>query len=215
MNLDVRLAQAADDQAALFHFRYRVYVEEQRLSPSGSDHGRKWLRDRLDEYSTSYGLWHGDEVVGSLRLTYLADVPDIGQLIEKFEMGPALDHFGLSALCTSSRFMFDARFASSKGMFRVMAAAYRDAIARGVRLVYGDCSAALLPFYRHLGYRAYARPFDDPSYGVKMPLLMLGRDQKWLRQVQSPLARLAKLYPDDCEAREWFDRTYETSQPMC
>lgn len=147
-------------------------------------------------------------MVGSLRVTYIADVPDIRPLVERFRMEPAIDAFGRSALCTTSRFMVEHPFAGGKGMLRLMAAAYRDAAARQVRLVYGDCSAEMLPFYRHLGYRTYAPPFVDPSYGLRVPLLMVGRDGHWFSQARSPLARVAVSFAEDVEAREWFDRTW-------
>jgi hypothetical protein len=196
------------DRLELFRFRYRVYVAEQRLSPSGADHVARTLEDDLDRCSASYALWNGSGVVGSSRVTYLADVPDAAALVAKFRMDPALAAFGPSALCTSSRFMFTIRFAASKGMFRLMAAAYRDAAARGVRLIYGDCSPSLLSFYLHLGYRTYSSPWYDTSYGWKVPLLMLGRDHQWLQHCRSPLATLAAGYPEDLEARGWFERTY-------
>jgi N-acyl-L-homoserine lactone synthetase len=208
MGLEARPANSHTERAQLFRFRYRIYVEEQRLSPAGADHVGKTLCDPLDAFSTSYALWSGSEVVGSLRLTYLTDVPDIGPLLRQYCMGPALESFGLSPLCASSRFMFDERFAASKGVFRLMAAAYQDAVARGIRIVYGNCSPPLLSFYLHLGYRVYSAPFSDPSYGPKVPLLMLGRDREQFHLVGSPLRRLAALHPTDLEARAWFGRTY-------
>src|SRR5207244_1081844 len=115
---------------------------------------------------------------------------------------------GRPALCTTSRFMVQHPFARGKSMLQLMETAYRDAAARQVRLIYGDCSPAMLPFYRHLGYRTYAPPFQDPSYGIKVPLLMVGRDRPWFVWVRSPLARVAACFPHDAEARAWFDQTY-------
>jgi len=208
MNSVVFRAASTDELRRLYQFRFRIYVEEQGLAPPGADHMGRLLHDALDDCSVSYGLSSEGAVVGSLRVTHLDDVPDPAPLIAKFAMGPAVDTFGRSALCTTSRFMFDARFARGKGVFQLMREAYRDCAARGIRLVYGDCSLGLLPFYQHLGYRTYATPFTEPGYGMKTPLLMLGRDRQWFAQVRSPLARVAAGYPDDPEARAWFTRLY-------
>jgi hypothetical protein len=91
-----------------------------------------------------------------------------------------------------------------------MEAAYKDAKRLGVRLNYGDCSPNLIPFYEHLGYRAYGPWFEDPEYGVKSPLLMLVGDRDRFRQVGSPLRRVADRYPDDAEARDWFEGAHRS-----
>ncbi len=80
---------------------------------------------------------------------------------------------------------------------------------QGLRLKdFGDCSPHLLPFYEHLGYRRYTAAFNDTAYGFKVPILMLLGDRKRFEQVRTPLARIATEYPDDAEARAWFERTY-------
>jgi N-acyl-L-homoserine lactone synthetase len=208
MKLEVREARSPEERYALYGFRYRIYVEEHGLSPAGADPVRRILEDALDQWSVSYALWNDDRVVGSLRLTYLCQVPDPAFLIERFAMMPAIDVFGAPALCTSSRFMIQAGYSRGKGVLALMERAYQDSAQRQVRLVYGDCSPRLLPFYEHLGYRAYASTFVDASYGLKIPLLLVGRDQHWLRKVRSPLARIARSHPDDPEARDWFARRY-------
>lgn len=89
-------------------------------------------------------------------------------------------------------------------MLRLIDMAFQEACNRGIRLIFGDCSPDLLRFYLHLGYRTYAPSFSDPSYGLKIPLVMVARDHSWFAQVRSPLARAALCFPDDEEARLWI-----------
>src|SRR5262245_21457232 len=104
--------------------------------------------------------------------------------------------------------MIEAGYSRGKGVLQLMERGYRDSATRQIRVAYGDSSPRLLPFYKHLGDRPYSGTFQDASYGLKVRLLLLGRDLAWLRQVRSPLARIASQYPDDPEAREWFARSY-------
>jgi GNAT superfamily N-acetyltransferase len=205
--------RSREEREKLFRFRYRIYVEEKGLRPAEADHTRRQLHDWLDEYSASYALFDGTEVTGSLRVTFLIDVPDPAPLVARYEMAPALAAFGPDAVCTTSRFMLDRRFARGKGMRNLVQAAYRDALARGVRLNYGDCGPELVAFYEHLGYRTYGGPFTDPSYGPKVRLLMLLRDGERLRHVRSPLAQPSAEFPQDVLARTWFERTYGDAAP--
>jgi hypothetical protein len=206
--LSVAPAQTEVERAAIFRFRYRVYAEELGLSPPEADHEARVLIDSLDSAAVSYALLDDGEVVGSLRLIYLDDLADPAPLIEKFSMQPALAAFGSSAICTTSRFMLDPQRRHGKAILQLMERVYVDAAERGVRLNYGDCSPHLLPFYEHLGYRRYACPYNDTSYGLKVPILMLGRDREGLQRLRSPLAAVSRRYADDSAAREWFARSY-------
>ena len=205
----LRVAAATDraERERVFAFRYRVYVEELKMTDA-ADHTRKWLVDDLDDHSLCYAVFDGDEVLGSLRVTPLGDLPDPGPLREKFAFAPAEHHFGLAAMCSTSRFILDQRLRHGTVIFKLMRAAYRDMAARGVRLNYGDCSPHLLPFYEHLGYRRYTHGYNDTAYGYKLPILMLIRDRSSFEAVRSPLRRLAADQVDDVEARRWFEQTY-------
>lgn len=209
MGISVIQAVSEADREKVFEFRYRVYVEELGLSPPGADHARKRLWDPLDEASVSHALFEDGKAVGSLRVTFLDDVPDPTPLIEKFEMAPAIAAMGRPAICTTSRFILHPRVRQGKAIFLLMESAYEQAMARGnCRLNYGDCSPHLLLFYEHLGYRQYTRAYNDTAYGLKVLILMLGRDRGRFEHVRSPLLRVVSRYPDDPEAREWFERTY-------
>ena len=208
MGFQVRLAETHEDREAIFRFRYRVYVDELGLHPAETDRGKKILRDEVDDEGLSYGLFDEGRVVGSLRILFFEDVRRLDTLIEKYKCRPALDTFGESALCATSRFMLDPNLRGGRVILKLMSAVYRNACRRGARLNFGDCSPHILPFYEHLGYRRYTRAYNDTSYGYKLPILMLIRDIERFGQVRSPLLRIAREQDDDQAARDWFGRTY-------
>ncbi|MDH3451236.1 MAG: cyclic nucleotide-binding domain-containing protein [Gammaproteobacteria bacterium] len=203
----VRRIETESERASVYAFRYRIYVQELAMT-SEADHERKWLRDEFDDYATSFAVFDGQQVLGSLRMLFLDDLPDISELVEKFALTPAIDALGTTAIATTSRFILDARLRHGKVIFRLMRAAFAAARERGVRLNYGDCSPHLLPFYEHLGYRRYTKGYNDTLYGYKIPILMLVGDQLQFQTMRSPLARLAAQGEHDAQARDWFARTY-------
>src|SRR4051812_34061214 len=87
-------------------YRYRVYVERLGLlSPSATQRERAELTDELDDVSTSFAIFDGDDVVGSLRLTLLDDVVDASPLHAKFGFTDVTDRFGSASVCITSRFI--------------------------------------------------------------------------------------------------------------
>jgi CRP-like cAMP-binding protein len=201
-------ADTLEERAAVYAFRYRIYVEQMGLEPPGADHGRRQLVDELDPHSRNYALLDDGEVVGSLRCIYLDAVPDPAPLVAKFHLEPALVTFGKSQIATTSRFMLDPKLRQSTAIIKLIQLAYDDAQRRGTRLNYGDCSPHMLDFYEHMGYRRYTAGYNDSFFGFKVPILMLIGDKDYFGRVRSPLSRIAASYPDDCDARNWFARTY-------
>jgi CRP-like cAMP-binding protein/GNAT superfamily N-acetyltransferase len=208
VSITVAAAHTADERAAVYAFRYHIYVEEMGLQPPGADHQRRELADEYDPHGVSYALIEDGVIVGSVRCLFIDQLPDPSALIAKFHMEPALAAFGASAITTTSRFMLHPRLRHGTAILRLIQAAYDDARRRGIRLNYGDCSPHMVEFYEHMGYRRYTRAYNDTSFGFKLPILMLTGDQMLFAHVHSPLSRLAAPYRDDVEAREWFTRTY-------
>jgi len=81
MSLRVGAVQGRAELERVFRFRYRVYVEELKMTDL-ADHGRKWLVDDLDEHSLSYAVFDGDDVLhrceGSLPSTQMTWMPAPG-----------------------------------------------------------------------------------------------------------------------------------------
>ena len=213
MSLAIAKISTPEEQEQIFRFRYRVYVEELAMTTE-ADHERKWLRDDLDEGSVSYAVMDEGEVRGSLRVTYLEDLPDPTKLVEKFRMEAAVEAFGYAAICTTSRFILDQKLRHGRIIYRLMQSALIDLQERGGRLNFGDCSPHLLPFYEHLGYRRYTAGFNDTNYGFKLPILMLLGDHEVFQRVRSPLRRQVLKAPHDAELCDWFGKTYPKYQSL-
>ncbi|TDI41304.1 MAG: cyclic nucleotide-binding domain-containing protein [Acidobacteria bacterium] len=207
MAFTVKRIETSEEQEAIFKFRYRVYVEELAMTED-ADHEGKRLLDAYDAHAVSYAIFEDGEVMGSLRVIHPVDLPDPGSIIAQYQMQPAIEAVELGGICTTSRFILHPRLRHGKIIFRLMQAAYGDAVSRGTQVSYGDCSPHLLPFYEHLGYRRYTAGYNDTAYGFKVPILLLVGDQEHFKKIRSPLRRLAKAVPDDVAARNWFATSY-------
>ncbi|MDH3234049.1 MAG: cyclic nucleotide-binding domain-containing protein [Alphaproteobacteria bacterium] len=195
------------EREALYAFRYKVYVSELAMTDE-ADHERGWLYDDYDERCINYALFDGDEVVGSLRVIRMSEVKTLDPFIEKFSLAPALAEFGPEPIVTTSRFMIADRLRNSMAIFRLLQKMWESATKFDIRLNYGDCSPHLVAFYERLGYRRYVDGFNDDAYGFKLPLLMIVRDNEFMRRVRSPFAAMNSDDGDDGEARDWFTQTY-------
>ena len=134
MGFQIRLAETDKDREAIFRFRYRVYVDELGLRPAEADHGKRVLYDALDDKGLSYGLFDDEQVVGTLRILFFEDVERLDPLIDKYQCRPALDAFGESALCATSRFMLDPHLRGGRVILKLMSAVFLDACRYGARL---------------------------------------------------------------------------------
>jgi N-acyl-L-homoserine lactone synthetase len=203
----VREVTTDQEREALFAFRYQVYVSELAMTDE-ADHERGWLRDDYDDHSTNYALFEDDAVVGALRIIRMSEIGDIDPFMEKFSMAPALSEFGAQAIVATSRFMIADRLRNTMAILHLLRKLWEYSGAHGVRLNYGDCSPHLVAFYERLGFRRYVEGYNDDAYGFKLPLMMIMRDNAFMRRVRSPFASMNTDEGDDREARDWFAKTY-------
>lgn len=207
MSVQIKVIDTPAERERIFAFRYRVFIEQLGMKRD-ADHDRKWLRDELDEAAVFFAACENDQVLGSLRLLFLRDLPDSKPLVTRFRMTSAVKAVGREAICTTSRLILDQSLTDGKVIFSLMRAAYEAAHKNGARINYSDCSPHLLPFHEHLGYRRYTSGFNDTANGYKVPILMLTGDHAQFKRVNSPFARVAERFPDDTEARTWFEKSY-------
>jgi CRP-like cAMP-binding protein len=210
MAIEYCVARSEEEREQIYRFRYRIYVQELGLHPPEADHVDKRVRDEFDPYSTIYALRDDDSgaVVGTIRATYMAQLPDASPFIAKYEMGPAVSAFGLAALSATGRFMLDPSVRGGQASQQLLLGGYADTRNAGIRINFSDCSPYLIRFEERLGQRRYIPPFEDAAFGFKLRIMMVMGDREHLFRCRSPLAPLAESFPDDAEARAWFAATY-------
>ena len=204
---DIQVARRDEDRERIFRFRYDVYVTEMGKSPAEADHQKKIIRDELDE--DAHLLYAEDEgqIVGTVRLNCRSKkkFPDVWEQrydIEKF--APSFgDHISMT-----SRMMVAKDYRGSSVPAALVGAVYSAGREMGSKFDFCNCAPSLLEFYEQIGFRRFTDGFVDEDNGYHVPLVMVVRDTQYLRQVRSPLYRVARNFEHEPETGAWFQETF-------
>lgn len=192
----VVLADSAEERAAVYAFRYHVYVREMgKTALPGADHGRGWIRDSEDEAARLFAVRAESRLVATLRSARGA-----GALGETFAplvaARPALAALEAGRIGVSGRLMVSEDLRGSLALYRLLGAAYDDALESGVEADLCVCAPALVGLYQHLGYRRIGEARSEPSLGLRVPMALIVRDLEHLKAVGSPFYRRLARRPD-------------------
>jgi hypothetical protein len=78
---------------------------------------------------------------------------------------------------------------------------YRFALKNGVRLLFCDCRPHLIGTYLRLGFRTYAKTYNDPIAGLLAPLVLVMDDVAHLERVGSRFFPLTKGWQPNADMR--------------
>lgn len=196
----------------IYRFRYSIYVEEMGKPMPGADHERRTLRDELDERSTHLMALRGEELIGTIRITWGAD-----GLPARFVNWYGLDRFDgfpKKEISFTGRLMVSEGLRSSAVSLALAREAYRLGRERGVGFDFIHTTPALIPFFERLGHRRYASEFLDPDLGSRTPMVLVLGDVRHLDSCRSPFSSLAReLNHHRPEHADWFRNQFPHLQP--
>lgn len=199
--------ESDEQRERIYRFRYSIYVEEMGKPMPGADHERRTLRDELDERSTHLMALRGDELIGTIRITWGAD-----GLPERFVNWYGLDRFGgfpKGEISFTGRLMVSEGLRSSAVSLALAREAYRLGRERGVGFDFIHTTPALIPFFERLGHRRYASEFLDPDLGPRTPMVLVLGDVGHLDSCRSPFGSLAReLNHHRPEHADWFKNQF-------
>lgn len=190
MNVEICIASSEEERAAVYRFRYEVFVKELKLFEDAADHEEGTFSDEHD--STAHLIYAKDEagIIGTARINWGGDA----LVSEEFRETYHLNRFEVVAPPES--FMVVTRLAVAKDArggrlpLLMMRFCATFAMEHNAYLSFCDCQPHLLRLYETLGFRPYAPPYNDPAYGIMVPLLNIGSDSEHLHKIQSPFAKV-------------------------
>lgn len=204
---DIKVASSDEDRERIFRFRYDVYVTEMGKSPAEADHQKKIIRDELDD--DAHLLYAEDEgqIVGTVRLNCRSKkkFPDVWE--QRYDLANFAPSFG-DHISMTSRMMVAKDYRGSSVPAALVGAVYSAGREMGSKFDFCNCAPSLLEFYEQIGFRRFTDGFMDEDNGYHVPLVMLVRDTQYLRQVRSPLYRVARNFEHEPETGEWFQKTF-------
>jgi len=161
MIVDIRLANSHRELAALYAFRYKVYVAEMGRTQKYADHHNQIIRDPLDDVAYNLVAWHGGDVVGCVRVNFARD-GGLNYYRELLRMADVPAWPDAVSLCT--RLMVEANWRRSTLAARLAVACYELGLTNQIATNFIDCNDHLIPFFEQMGYELTHRPVHE-EYG--------------------------------------------------
>ena len=202
-SFEIRLASTAAELAAIYQFRYEVYVEEMRFNQNYADHANRSVQDPLDYTGYNFAAYLHGKLAGALRLN-LTRRSDVGYYEELFDMRSAGQHHpDATSICT--RFMIAPRSRGTTLTLRLMKAVYSFALDHRIRYNFANCHERLVPFFERFGYSLQQRT-EDPEHGPSPVVRLDLWDRARLARIGSPLLAVfdAKHAGDSAEPAPAF-----------
>jgi predicted GNAT family N-acyltransferase len=198
----VEAAETDAQRRDIFQFRYKIYVEEMGKQPQEADHQNKLLQDEFDDNALLLMVRNGTDVIATIRFNNFAQ-----NLPDNLAMDYSLDAFNNypgEALSFTSKLMVDPNWRGTAVVASLIAELYKYARDHHIIFDFINCAPSLVGFYEQIGYRRYCDGFVDDSVGYRVPMVLLIEDITHLRNVRSPLHRLAKNYDNSDQSQKWF-----------
>ena len=186
MTTVIRPAAGDAEHAALYAFRYRVYVEEMGRVQKHADHAARRIRDPLDATGHNLVALDGPRIVGCVRLNFAADggLDYYRHLLRMDALAPGYPR----QVSLSTRLMVAPGRRGSALALRLCLACYDHGRRHGIRWNFIDCNDHLVEFFRRLGYVPTHRARHEEYGDVNVMRLDL-QDRAHLEACNSPFLR--------------------------
>ncbi len=200
-DLNIRQLTTPADMHAARRLAYEVFVRECGVHGDRADHGTQTLTGDADA-AVIFGAFEGDELLGQISTLFWADTPFPTFYERAFEIERFDAFTPRNSWVIMSRLVVHPRARSGSLLMRLFSAAWNHAQARGTQLVFIGCQPHLLMYYRHLGFRTYAPPYNYGDTGLGIPLVFVVADHQHLREIRSPSLQLVDAATEDLQLSE-------------
>ena len=186
--ITIRVAQSAEDRAAVYRFRYEVYVEELGWKQHYADHDRRTVEEPLDATGVIVAAFQGDRVVGTVRRNF-GSTCDLGYYPELCEMAVYAGDAYPKRVSITTKMLVASEHRSTLLPTRMGIEAYHATWDRGalIDFITFDINLTHLErYYTRIGYVAYREPAEHPEFGMSRLMMWQFRDLEHLIRVRSP-----------------------------
>jgi hypothetical protein len=189
MSLEIRRVTEPAELEEVFRLRYRVYVQELQYPQRYADPCSQTVREPLDEMGHILGLFDHSRLVGTCRINPAAE-SDLGEYVELYQLQRFVPFFPRHVSVTTKGMILPEYRAGVPCLKMVLDCfRYLRMLTPAICFNFIDARPHLLPLHRKVGYRQVFPNFQHPDFGkVVHPLVLVVRDQGYLRWIQSPLA---------------------------
>ena len=190
MSPTLRFAETEADHEAIYRLRYQVYVEEMGYAFPGVDHVGHRLAEPFLRPTRLLMAEEDGQLVGTLQFNWGAECAFTEEERRIYRLADFVAVVGDESMMIASRFMTPPSHRDTDLPARLLDAMFAFALDNEVRLLFGDCRPHLINNYLRLGFRTYAKTYNDPHVGMLAPMVFVIDDVAHLERIKSRLAPL-------------------------
>ncbi|WP_119304784.1 cyclic nucleotide-binding domain-containing protein [Dongia deserti] len=186
----LRFAESEADHDAIYRLRYEIYVEEMGYAFPGVDHQGRRL---VEPFTLPTRLLMAEEdgsLVGTLQFNWGAESAFTDEERRIYRLSDFVALVGDEEIMIASRFMTRPSHRDSDLPARMLDAMFEFALDNNVPLLFADCRPHLINNYLRLGFRTFAKTYNDPIAGMLAPLIFVIDDLAHLERIKSRLLPL-------------------------
>jgi predicted GNAT family N-acyltransferase len=215
-SIKISIATTVQEKTEIYHFRYQIYVEEMSKELTEADHENKLLYDELDEEAIQLAAKIGTKIIATVRIHIgqLADFPPV--LIEQLSLNIFQNYNANQKFSFCSKLMVSPAYRNSPATYLITARCCELSNNQSVSFIFLMCNLHLIRFYEKIGcHRIGGNYLISSGLGIMTPLVISMDDAQHLRNIRSPLMRIArKKESHDFEAIRWFYEKFVTASRM-
>lgn len=200
MSTQLRFAEGAADHEQIWRLRYDIYVDEMGYTFPGVDHAGRRLAEPFLRPTRLLMAEDGGALVGTLQFNRGGECAFTSEERAIYRLDDFESVVGPAGMMIASRFMTRPSHRDGDLPARVLDEMFGFALDNGVRLLFCDCRPHLINTYLRLGFRNYAKTYNDPIAGMLAPLVFVLDDVAHLERIGSrllPLYRARAPRPSD------------------
>lgn len=190
MTATLRFARSDADRDAIYRIRYDIYADEMGYRFPGADHAGRRLVEPLTRPTRLLMAEEGGELVGTLQFHWGGECAFTEEEQRVYRLADFMPVVGAAGIMIASRFMTRPSHRAGDLPGEMLDAMYRFGLENGARLLFCDCRPHLINSYLRLGFRSYARTYNDPIAGLLAPLVLVMDDLDHLVRMRSRFLKL-------------------------
>ncbi len=189
--VEYRVCEYRDCPRELFHFRYKIYVEELGRRQTYANHDLRTIEDSLDSTGHQGIAIEKNKIIGTVRLNLLRE-GGVGFYHHFYELDRLPQNEQMTAsVCT--RYMVAQQHRKTRVPLELLKLIYLFGIENGSTACYMDTNEPFIPMYLKFGYEALFEK-EHPDYGHVTVMRLRVLDLDNLRSVRSPFAPICERF---------------------
>ena len=191
MDISVHFAHTSAEREAIYRLRYEIYIEEMHIFIGQADHNRRMLYGSDDKNARLLYAMKDGEIIGSLRLHLGKDAPFSDELEHTYQLPQFREAIHDEQMLILTRFMVKKPYRGTSLAHQMICEVARTCVKEDIEVSLCDCQPHLIRYYQRIGFRGYqCEVYNDPEFGIMIPLAFINGDLRYLERIHSPLKNI-------------------------